>query len=104
MDIVERLREKRGILDNRWPGPTELELEAAAEIERLRAPMGKPIEQAPRDGEEQAFAVKFNTRAFWDVESKRWILSYPLQTEYLPSHSRYLGPVHLPRADTGGGE
>lgn len=36
-DIVERLREKRGILDNRWPGPSQLELEAAAEIERLRA-------------------------------------------------------------------
>lgn len=35
-DIVERLREERGVLNNRWPGPTALELEAAAEIERLR--------------------------------------------------------------------
>lgn len=33
--LVGRLREKRGIFDNRWPGPSELELEAAAEIERL---------------------------------------------------------------------
>lgn len=36
-DIVERLRERRGVLDNRWPGPTALDLEAASEIERLRA-------------------------------------------------------------------
>ena len=36
MDIVERLREKRGVLDNRWPGPSSLDLEAADEIERLR--------------------------------------------------------------------
>lgn len=35
-DIVDRLREKRGVLDNRWPGPSELEAEAADEIERLR--------------------------------------------------------------------
>lgn len=35
-DIVERLREKRGVLDNRWPGPTDMDLEAAAEIEYLR--------------------------------------------------------------------
>jgi hypothetical protein len=35
MDLVGRLREKRGILDNKWPGPSSLELEAAAEIERL---------------------------------------------------------------------
>lgn len=35
-DIIERLREKRGVLDNRWPGPTALEQEAADEIDRLR--------------------------------------------------------------------
>lgn len=36
VDVVERLREKRGVLDNRWPGPTELDTLAADEIERLR--------------------------------------------------------------------
>jgi hypothetical protein len=83
--------------------------EAAAEIERLRSPVGKPVSEAPRDGEQQAFEIKFNARAFWDAESNRWILSYPLNMEYLPSHSRYLGPVTLPPAPhpaekTGGGE
>jgi hypothetical protein len=36
-EIVRRLREKRGVLDNQWPGPSELELQAAALIEALSA-------------------------------------------------------------------
>jgi hypothetical protein len=48
-DIVERLREKRGIMDNRWPGPSQLEQEAADEIERLRCGW-QPIKTAPKEG------------------------------------------------------
>lgn len=40
-DIVDRLREKRGILDNRWPGPSEMDIEAAEMIERLRVRIGQ---------------------------------------------------------------
>lgn len=101
-DIVERLR-------NYIPGEheefvPEVNALAIAEIERLRAPVGKPIAEAPRDGTEQAFEVKFSARAFWDEESKRWVLSYPLNLEYLPSHSRYLGPARINGAVGGSGK
>lgn len=45
-DIVERLREKRGVLDNRWPGPTLMDEDAAREIERLRATLGEILKLA----------------------------------------------------------
>jgi hypothetical protein len=109
-DIIWRLRERIGVPGRFGYSPDcQLLADAAAEIERLRSPVGKPVSEAPRDGEQQAFEIKFNARAFWDAESKRWILSYPLNMEYLPSHSRYLGPVTFPPAPhpaekTGGGE
>lgn len=40
-DIVERLLEKRGIFDGRWPGPTAMDIEAAEIIERLRVRIGQ---------------------------------------------------------------
>lgn len=98
IDLVEKLKkiaDAAGYTDGTDTPLGEQVRAAAVEIERLRAPIGKPIADAPRDGEQQAFEVKFNTRAFWDEESKRWVLSYPLNLEYLPSHSRYLGPARI---------
>ena len=41
IDIVDRLLEKRGVLDNRWPGPSAMDREAAETIERLRIRVGQ---------------------------------------------------------------
>lgn len=100
-DIVERLRkaEVAGVLI-----PCDDLKEAADEIERLRAPVGKSVAEAPQDDGEHAFQIKFNARAFWCGESKRWVLSRPLEMECLPSSARYLGPATALTPPDGGGK
>lgn len=66
-DIVDRLREKRGVLDNRWPGPTALEIEAANEIEHLRLEHAHACQEigvavAERDEWKQAASVEAGLR------------------------------------------
>lgn len=53
----------------------------------------KKVSEAPKDGSNCWFHVALKLQAFWCDDAKRWVLTYPLNLEYLPTQADHM-PGH----------
>lgn len=56
----------------------------------VREPEYRSIETAPKDGTEVLLPIRFNARAYWCDDLKKWVLSYPLHMETVPGPTKWL--------------
>lgn len=52
-------------------------------------------EEAPKDGSICRFQVMLELQAFWCDENKRWVLTQPLNLEYLPTKADHMPVTQL---------